>query len=226
MFDLLHCGSFSVRIGRPKKPTTTRARVGIHPQCYALHNQKVDMTDETQNTNENQSRSSDNSKQQNRGNIQRPKGQSARPLSDAEINEVAEMLQRVPGLGRIVLSLVRNRSARVFVPETALGKEMLDIVSELDRISSRATNVLTRNLSAEHMTTKAQFDLRMVELINPLAKLTAEMANKYDNPQNSILRHAETKRMLREIRAEAQDKKAKLAEDSQKSVAPQDSIAA
>lgn len=137
---------------------------------------------------------------------QQPRRSTA-PLSDGELAEITGVCTRVPGLGRIVLGLVRNRSARVVVPETALGGELFSIVSELDRLSHRAAVSLTRNLSPEKMQLKAAFDLQAVNLIQPIADLTATLAVQFDNPQNSIVRHAETKRLLRVKLAEKRAEK-------------------
>lgn len=125
---------------------------------------------------------------------------NTRPLSEAELNEVMETAQRVPGLGRMLLSLVRNRAARVVVPETALGGELIQIVSELDRLSRRAEVSLTRNLSPEKMQLKSAWDLQAVNFIQPLAQLAAQLAAQFDNHENPIARHVEIKRLLREMR--------------------------
>lgn len=129
------------------------------------------------------------------------------PLSPSELQEIADVTQRVPALGRMVLALIRNRSARIVVPETALGREMFEVVGELDRINSRATTLLTRNLSAEKMNIKAGFDMRGVQLIEPLAQLTAEMADQFDHPTNPIVRHSVTKRLLHDLREARKPKK-------------------
>lgn len=116
--------------------------------------------------------------------------------------------KRVPGLGRIILSLVRNRNARVTVPETAMGGEMLTIVSELDRIAARGEKVLARALTLENLQVKNKFQEQALALITPLAQLTAEMALNFDHPTNPIVRHSRTKAMLVELRKKGSPSKA------------------
>jgi hypothetical protein len=122
------------------------------------------------------------------------------PLSEQELEEIMNTAKRVPGLGRIILSLVRNRNARVTVPETAMGGEMLTIVSELDRIAARGERVLARALTLENLQVKNKFQEQALALITPLAQLTAEMALNFDHPTNPIVRHSRTKAMLVELR--------------------------
>lgn len=132
-----------------------------------------------------------------------PAGNRRRPLTDSEMNELCRAAERVPGLGHIMLSLVRNRAARVVVPETPLGGELMQIVAEFDRLSFRAGSLLTRQLSAEKMQIKAEIDLKAVGMIEPLARLTASLANQFDNPQHRIARHGRVRHLQNELRREA-----------------------
>ncbi len=122
------------------------------------------------------------------------------PLTEQELDEILNAARRIPGLGRILLSIVRNRNARVTVPETALGSEMLTIVSELDRVAARGERVLARSLTLENLQVKNNFQEQALGLITPLAQLTAEMALNFDHPTNPIVRHSRTKAMLAELR--------------------------
>ncbi|MDT8992851.1 hypothetical protein RQP54_18400 [Curvibacter sp. APW13] len=141
-------------------------------------------------------------------NSKKPGGnnQSTRPLNEQEIAEITNAITRTPGLGRIVLSLTRNRNARIFVPETALGSEMFTIVGELDRVCARGDRLLARSLTLENMQQANQLKEQALSLILPMADLTADLALKFDNPQNSIVRHARTKALLAQKRKEAQSK--------------------
>lgn len=123
------------------------------------------------------------------------------PLSEQEISEIVNAVSRTPGLGRIILSLVRNRNARVLVPETALGGEMFTIVAELDRVSARGERALARSLTLENLQIKNTLQERALGLIEPLASLTAEIGLLYDNPNNPILRHSRTKALARDMLA-------------------------
>lgn len=129
------------------------------------------------------------------------------PLTEQELDEITNAAKRVPGLGRIVLSLVRNRNARVTVPETALGSEMLTIVSELDRIAARSERALARSLTLDNLQLKNKFQEDALGLITPLAQLTANMAVKFDNPTNPIVRHSRTKAMLAELKKKTPEPK-------------------
>lgn len=138
----------------------------------------------------------------NQKNAKKPEGGNYRsgPLTEQELTEIHNAASRVPGLGRIILSLVRNRNARVSVPETALGGEMLTIVSELDRVAARADRVLARSLTLENLQLKNGFQEKSLGLITPLAQLTAEMALRFDHPTNPIVRHSRTKALLADLR--------------------------
>ena len=132
-------------------------------------------------------------------------GRQTRPLTPAEVETISSTVQRVPGLGRIILDLLRNRDARVYVPETPLGKEFYEIVSEYDRLAGRSATLLTRSLSVENMQLKADFDMRALGLMDPMAQLTAELALKFDNPQNPIARHSRVKAIIAKSKAPKSD---------------------
>lgn len=138
----------------------------------------------------------------------RPEGGTNRsgPLSEQEIEEILNSARRIPGLGRIMLGLVRNRNARVLVPETALGSEMLTIVNELDRVAARGERQLARTLTLENLQAKNSFQERALALITPMAELTAEMAMRFDNPANPIIRHSRTKAFVKALQGQKAEK--------------------
>lgn len=138
------------------------------------------------------------------------------PLTESELTEITTAISRSSGLGRIVLSVIRNRNAKVVVTDTAIGDELLTHAIELDRILNKMGNRLTRNLNVEDMQTKSAFEMKAAELIQPLRSLTAEMAVDFDDKNYSVIHHPQTKRLVQELMAK---KKAKEKEEKAEKVA-------
>lgn len=149
----------------------------------------------------------------NQGN-QAPR-RSFTPLTDSEMTEITTAVGRSSGLGRIVLSVIRNRNAKVVVTDTAIGDELLTHAIELDRILNKMGNRLTRNLNVEDMQKKSVFELKAAELIQPLRNLTAEMAVDFDDSNYSVIHHPQTKKLVQEIKA---NRKAKEKEEKDEKV--------
>lgn len=142
-------------------------------------------------------------KDQNNATKQKTAGQQRRPftpLTEGEQAEIHAAIGRSPGLGRIVLNVIRNRNARVIVPETSIGDELLTHSTELDRVLHRMGTRLTRNLNVDAMKRKAEFEMKAAELIQPLRQITAEMGCEFDDPAYPIIHHPETKKLVAEIK--------------------------
>lgn len=144
---------------------------------------------------------------------------NTRPLEANEIAEVVAAAQRNPGVGRILLKMVRNKGVKVIVPETAQGSQMLEVVSELDRLMSRAENRLSREMSLENLEKKMSFETKIIGLMQPMADLTAEVAVAFDYDNNPIVRHPLTKGALVRIKASKSQQAAQDATPANEAVA-------
>lgn len=123
------------------------------------------------------------------------------PLSPQDEQRLVDKAKQVPGVGRMMLALANNRDAMVIVPETAMGREMIAVLVELDRVMSRGEARLARQLSLTNLQKLNEFQSRALGLIEPMAQLVAELAEVFDNPENPIVRHPRTKALVRELKA-------------------------